>query len=351
MSGMSAVNWVAAQSVSQDPVTTETIATALGLVHVLQVYTSCMVTLAVWDWLICWRMEVELIWKREWSMIKVLYLWTRYYGLVAFAINLWLFNAEFTESQCKSLHYLIAATCMWVTLGSESILAIRTYAFLGRKLLVGLALGAMLLAEAAFLLYVAIKGVYQVPPALGSTGPCTATDEPGRHVVTGFWIAPVVFDLICTFLTMYKAVSMERHHGVKSHIVRVFLREGLLYFLAVATVNVINAAFMFQSNVNIQNINCFLALVLSQVLCCRMVLSLRGSNQANPTTTESVGHTFAHPAPPSRNNAIRSGFSIPLSRFENGYESSENYPGVKVQVDVERDVDADEPPTKRSHHQ
>ena len=68
-----------------------------------------------------------------------MYLWIRYYGarspviplrvltanacpyhagLIAYGLNLWLFNANFTVEQCKSLHYIIAATCMWVTLGS-----------------------------------------------------------------------------------------------------------------------------------------------------------------------------------------------------------------------------------------
>jgi len=69
---------------------------------------------------------------------------------------------------------------------------------------IGILLGLMLVGETAFLLYVSIVAVFQIPPVLGTKGPCTATDKPGQHVVTGFWLAPVVFDLICTFLTMYK---------------------------------------------------------------------------------------------------------------------------------------------------
>jgi hypothetical protein len=33
-------------------------------------------------------------------------------------LNLWLFNGNFTAEQCKPLHYLIAATCAFVVLGS-----------------------------------------------------------------------------------------------------------------------------------------------------------------------------------------------------------------------------------------
>jgi hypothetical protein len=62
----------------------------------------------------------------------------------------------------------------------------------------------MLIGECAFLLYVSTAGVYQVPLLIGTEGPCTAADYPGKHIVSGFWLAPVAFDLICTLLTLYK---------------------------------------------------------------------------------------------------------------------------------------------------
>lgn len=42
---------------------------------------------------------------------------------------------------------------------------------------------------------------------------------------------------------------------------------------------------MFQSNANIQNINALLALILTQVLCCRMVLNLRKPASQMETNT------------------------------------------------------------------
>ena len=43
-------------------------------------------------------------------------------------------------------------------------------------------LGALLVGECAFLLYVSIAGVFQVPIVIGTEGPCTASDFPGKHV-------------------------------------------------------------------------------------------------------------------------------------------------------------------------
>ncbi|OSD02223.1 hypothetical protein PYCCODRAFT_1435538 [Trametes coccinea BRFM310] len=351
MSGMYEVNEIAAASLGADPTTTELIATSFGLLHVLQVYTSSMMAVAVWDWLVCLKLEYDVIWKARWRPIKFLYLWTRYYGLLTYALNLWLFNGNFSVQQCKTLHYLIAATCMWVTLGSEAILAMRTYAFLGCKRWCAILLTTMLVGECAFLLYVSIAGVHQTILPVVTKGPCTASDAPGKHVVSGYWLAPVAFDLFCTFLTLYKVATLQTWG---SRLVKVFVSEGLFYFIMVAAVNVLNAIFMFQSNVNIQNINSFLALIITQVLCCRLVLNLRAQAHSSthgtdlPTTKGPTIPAFARPVDTTAMTANT--VNIPLERFEGSGGASEGerawdetswaeHGGVKVRVDVEREVD------------
>ncbi|KAI0759298.1 hypothetical protein BD413DRAFT_598206 [Trametes elegans] len=347
MSGMYEVNYIAAASLGADPVTTETIATAFGLLHVLQVYTSTMMAIAVWDWLVCLKTEWDVIWRASWTPVKALYIFTRYWGLLAFGLNLWLFNANFTAEQCKSLHYIIVATCMWVTIGSEAILAMRTYAFLGRKLWTAILLGTMIVIEIGFMLYVAIAAIHQTVLPIVTRGPCTASDAPGKHVVSGFWLAPVAFDLICTFLTLWKVTTLQTRG---SHLVKLFVTEGLFYFILVAGVNILNAIFMFQSNANIQNINSFLSLILSQVLCCRLVLNLRAQGRGGTVHTSETRPTLPAFAHPGRTEAETvNTVSIPLDRFSGKQQPwddasyGEHEPahgGVKVHVAVERDVES-----------
>lgn len=178
----------------------------------------------------------------------------------------------------------------------EAILAVRTYAFLGRQLWIGAMLSIMLLAETAFLLYVAIVAVYQIPLLIGDRGPCTTSDLPGKHVLSGFWLAPVAFDLICTVMIILQVAPFFTSVGgilstiiqqalrlrvgrseIRSNIVNIFVREGIFYFIAVSSVNLLNvshplrfhlrahsytykAAFMIQSSQpNLQNINSMLS--------------------------------------------------------------------------------------------
>jgi hypothetical protein len=71
----------------------------------------------------------------------------------------------------------------------------RTYAFLGLKRWTAVLSGSMLLGEAAFLICVSAAAVHQTILPVVCSGPCTASDAPGKHIVTGFWLAPVAFDL------------------------------------------------------------------------------------------------------------------------------------------------------------
>lgn len=49
----------------------------LQLIQVARYYTTAVLAVAVWDWLVCFYAEYERIWRERWSLIKVLYLITR----------------------------------------------------------------------------------------------------------------------------------------------------------------------------------------------------------------------------------------------------------------------------------
>lgn len=81
----------------------------------------------------------------------------------------------------------------------------------------------------------------------------------------------------------------------------------------------------------------FLALVLSQVLCCRLVLNLMAAREERTGSTFEASGDLAFAGPASRSNG---GVSIPLGRYRdpNATESLSNdvyAPGVKIQVSFE----------------
>lgn len=77
----------------------------------------------------------------------------------------------------------------------------------------------------------------------------------------------------------------------------------------------------------------FLALVLSQILCCRLVLGLRNSfggpvSTIGQPTSASTSYHFARPPP----TQTATGFSIPLHEVTMHNKDEEYSNGVKVQV-------------------
>ncbi|KAJ6605088.1 hypothetical protein B0H10DRAFT_2005748 [Mycena sp. CBHHK59/15] len=41
----------------------------------------------IYDHIVCIPDEVELIWKSRWGIAKIIYLWNRYFSLVAISLN------------------------------------------------------------------------------------------------------------------------------------------------------------------------------------------------------------------------------------------------------------------------
>ena len=94
----------------------------------------------------------------------------------------------------------------------------------------------------------------------------------------------------------------------------------------------------------------FLALILSQCLCCRLVLNLRAPNHTQESATYSARSAPSRPNPSAPSYQRSNGFpvgslaqmksgavNIPLHSFSQ--DDSEDYGGVKVHVDVETDSD------------
>lgn len=67
----------------------------------------------------------------------------------------------------------------------------------------------------------------------------------------GFQIAPLGFDTIVTFMTVFKAFYVRRRNGgPSSRLIQTFLREGVFYYLLISIANLVClsiASIMFPS--------------------------------------------------------------------------------------------------------
>lgn len=140
------------------------------------------------------------------------------------------------------------------------VLLIRTYAFLGRKTWMLGGLLALLATVLAYQIYVPIAQMVLLalgPPDVPA--PCFPVARPHSAHVTGFFIAPLLFDGFVTGLTVWKAFSMRYRFTKTSRestsIVTTFVNEGIGYFALISAANLINGIFYLQPVAVLQALN------------------------------------------------------------------------------------------------
>ncbi|KAJ7466918.1 hypothetical protein FB451DRAFT_1259523 [Mycena latifolia] len=263
--------------------TDSSVAEFLHVVNASQIYIACTTSILIWDWLSCLPQEWRSIWKSEggWSAIKVLYLVVRYYTLLVLVVTDAWFFASWSESSCARYVQILPGIAVLIDLAIESVLALRIYAIYGRDRKIGVFLVALIAGFLGVMIAVPILAFdYTRLPSW--PGPCIVTGKPsiaGPKFIIAFYAAPMTLDMVMTSMTVYKVVEQNRNGGSSSLMNRV-VRDGLLYFFAITSLNMLNVIFFIQKDKFIQAINAPMSIQISSVLCCRLILSLR--SQTNP---------------------------------------------------------------------
>jgi len=110
-------------------------------------------SILVYDWLTTFDAEVELIHKTGWSLIKILFLLCRYCPLVLLAIINTLYIGDFTEEFCKGGVQPAYILFIPLHIFPQAVVAVRAYAFSGRKRWVLWSLGLCFLALCSVVIF------------------------------------------------------------------------------------------------------------------------------------------------------------------------------------------------------
>lgn len=67
----------------------------------------------------------------------------------------------------------------------------------------------------------------------------SASAPPGQtpNLVVGIFVAPAIFDFFVTAITLGRAVQLWRD-GLRSSWLQFFVREGMIYFIVLTTLNI-----------------------------------------------------------------------------------------------------------------
>lgn len=258
------------------------IAKFLQVVNAAQIYIACTTAILIWDWLSCLPQEWRYIWKSpSWSPIKILYCVVRYYTLLVLVVtDVWFF-ASWSESSCARYVRILPGVAVLIDLSIELVLALRIYALYGCDRRIATFLAVFIAGFLGVMIAVPILAFdYTRLPSW--PGPCIVAGKPsiaGPKFIIAFYATPMIFDMVMTFMTVLRVVDQKRHGGSSSLMNRM-VRDGLFYFFAITSLNLLNVIFFIQGDELIQAINAPMSIQISSVLCCRLILNLRSENDA-----------------------------------------------------------------------
>ncbi|OCH92795.1 hypothetical protein OBBRIDRAFT_886031 [Obba rivulosa] len=259
-----------------------------------------------YDALLTINQEIELVWKARWTYQKVLYILVKYYSLIFLIILVGVnTNTNVSLSVCQRWPWVFGYSPSITAFIGGFMFLIRIYAAYGRSIKMLAFLLFIFCSEniiTCVIVGLEVKGVVVSPRTPGYPLPGCVTSLPphiNRTLVS--WIINLVVSTIFFVLIMAQFLlggemkAILRGAGTRSiwefrklaPIIFLFLRDGTLYFLMVATAGALNLVFIVVlAGRPIQEVGLSWLMATYAIASSRLYLNLRGS------LTQPVASTF-----------------------------------------------------------
>jgi len=234
-------------------------------------------TILVWDHIITFSDEVELIWKGPKGPLVYLFFLIRYVIPLSFIVNLWAyFRTSWTLRLCS--HFVRFEGAMTMT--GISIVAmmmfLRIRALYRRVLAIQVIVIAILLTFIGINSWLLTHGIPVPHPAYPLVDSCTMIfDQRVPRPITSStaWL-PLLYDTVVVGLTLFRT-SKALYSQTAGQILRVMLREGLLYYSVICAVTLTLTIMIVSATPSVRNITAQLELCLTVTMMSRITLHLK----------------------------------------------------------------------------
>ncbi|GAA5968702.1 hypothetical protein JCM3765_003416 [Sporobolomyces pararoseus] len=244
-------------------------------------YLIAWSALLIWDWLATLPVEIEHVWLKKKTPLRITFLLNRYGTLVLNSITMALIVSDVSTGVCRKLFWIERLTLVWVLVLTTAVLSLRVYTIYDRSQIAGICLLLMVVAQLSVLVAAA---VYVHPLEIldfiktytGSRG-CLVADPEGDHAALTlmFFCAPFVTTAVLFIATVFRSWQIQRQqNGLQLPILQKMVRDGALYLLCITVVTSLNAYLFIQSIDAIKSLNLCAVVVVSCTLSCRLVLSI-----------------------------------------------------------------------------
>ncbi|KAE9396647.1 hypothetical protein BT96DRAFT_1039235 [Gymnopus androsaceus JB14] len=252
---------------SVPPMSQETLATAALHLNAAKYFQLAGYAMLIYDHLITFGDEVERVWKRKFTGATLLFFLNRYLTPVQFALILDAFHNPAWEG--------------------EMVMILRVWALYNCKLPVLAVLFTVLVAQVVVGAY-GIHNGFPVPLPPQLVG-CIFT---GTTLFAALWFGPLVTDVFIFMFTLWRTRTYFTARGRGSTpTIELFVRDGVLYFLVIFSVNLLNILIYFAVE-DLKAIGASFSQLMTSVMISRLVLNLRSVGESKDEFITQPGMQF-----------------------------------------------------------
>jgi len=239
-------------------------------------------TIIIFDHLITFGEEIDLIWRSSWSLGKILFLLNRYYSLAAVIFNNYgFFSSDISDTFCLQFLHWQGWTALLACMLAEGILQMRLYALfaLNKKILV-LLLSFFILSTATsgWIMGTVLSSITAKAISIPTGGKFCVPSGVPKHFYM-FWIPLLAYECILCALALIKGFQTFRNRGSLfqngRHLVAILVRDSLLYFFVICATYLTILLVWLLAPTSLLEVPVGFSVAMSCVLANRVVLNVR----------------------------------------------------------------------------
>ncbi|THU77252.1 hypothetical protein K435DRAFT_846268 [Dendrothele bispora CBS 962.96] len=269
----------------------------LAVVNYIKV--ACL-ALLTYDTVTTLNLEFEYIWKRRWTVVKALYLYSRYSTFIDTFIAVYeRLGPNITD--CNRTMTFTTIYAGWGISLSEVLLMIRTYAIYSRSRTIVIFFIFLWVPLASISIWAAIKWTGAISnddtlsqlmheASLPGNIECLLTRQSKISIVCyGAFLAG---ETVIVLMTAYKAFSTwrcaRRAGTTNSYLITSFYRDGILLYFAILPFTIVGALGPLYLPPGLSDVGETPLRVMHTILTCHLILRVRHIAQEEETSTHKI---------------------------------------------------------------
>jgi len=235
----------------------------------------------IWDYILTFRMEIDLVWKSKWNFMKGLYIFQRYSPFLDAIFRALYYHMEgrLTKNTCRTLYYAIGVTTMAGLAASEMLLGLRTWAVWNRNRRLSIILSILYILLWGSCLVVGVIYLNSNEFVILSKR-CFVMHDLNNYLLFA-WVFVIIWEGQMLILMLVPAIRVSYRQSSNSALMKAVYHDGIIYYLWLLALCVMNIFLVKMLPHYYRHLLTAVERVFHSMLASRVLLDIRAAGKGH----------------------------------------------------------------------